>query len=98
MGMLGNLFRRFTEAPGDAAEETAEAVEYKGFSIRPTFRRNGSQWMTAGRISKASAEGEKTHDFIRADTHPTKDDAVTCTIAKAKRTIDEQGDGLFGEG
>jgi RNA polymerase primary sigma factor len=37
----------------------------------------------------------KTHHLIRADVFPSADAAAEATIAKAKRIIDEQGEGLF---
>ena len=33
---------------------------------------------------------------MRADTHPSADDAREFTILKAQRLIDEQGERLFG--
>ena len=35
------------------------------------------------------------HRFIRADTHPTRDDAIAFAISKAKQIIDLQGDRIF---
>ena len=78
-----------------ADQESEAAVEYKGWSIRPTPRREGSQWLTAGVIAKQFPDGVKEHHFIRADTHGTKDDAKAFSITKAKQIIDEQGDRLF---
>ena len=80
----------------DRASETA--VAYEGYTIHPTPRREGSQWLTAGVITKAFADGIKEHHFVRADTHVTKDGADAFSIAKAKQIIDEQGDRLFPDG
>ncbi len=79
-------------------QESETAVDYKGCTIRPTPRRQGSRWLTAGVIRKQFADGVKEHRFIRADTHSTKDDADAFSIAKAKQIIDEQGDRLFQDG
>lgn len=79
-------------------QESGTAVDYKGCTIRPTPRRQGSRWLTAGVIRKRFADGVKEHRFIRADTHGVKDDADAFSIAKAKQIIDEQGDRLFREG
>jgi hypothetical protein len=80
---------------GAAPQENQEAVEYKGYAIRPACRREGSQWITAGVIAKEFDDGIKEQPFIRADFYSTKDDADACSITKAKRIIDEQGDKLF---
>lgn len=82
-------------AAGDAA--SAEAVEYKGYAIRPDCRKQGAQWLTAGVISKTFDDGVKEHRFIRADVHASKDDAEACAVGKAKRIIEEQGDRMFKE-
>jgi hypothetical protein len=79
---------------GDA--ETAPAVEYKGYRIRPAPYRTDSVYQTAGIIEKDTPEGVKEHRFVRADTHPSKDDAITFAISKAKQIIDLQGDRIFG--
>ena len=80
----------------EAAAPAGEAVEYNGYRIRPApFSTNG-QFQTAGVIEKDFPDGMKEHRFIRADTHPSRDDAIAFAIAKAKRIIDEQGDRVFG--
>ena len=83
------------EATGPENEAT---VEYKGYTIRPLPRQQGSQWLTAGVITKQFADGVKEHEFIRADTHSTKDDADANSLGKAKQIIDELGDKLFQNG
>ena len=37
----------------------------------------------------------KTHRFIRAETHASKDDAAAFAISKGKQIIDERGDKIF---
>lgn len=76
-------------------QESERAVTYKGYAIRPTPRRQGSQWLTAGVITKEFADGVKEHHFIRAETHGTKDAADAFSILKAKQIIDEMGDRLL---
>jgi hypothetical protein len=83
---------------GDSAsssEPKAEAVEYKGFRIRPAPYSAKGQFQTAGVIEKDFEDGMKEHRFVRAETHPSKDDAATFAIAKGKQIIDEQGDRIF---
>ena len=85
-----------TPGGGEAAEQGAgEAVEYKGFEIRPAPRKEGSQWLTAGVISKQFPEGTKEEPFIRAETHGSREQAESFAVTKGKQIIDEQGDRLF---
>ena len=82
-------------AGGARSEAAADVVEYKGYRIRPAPYRNGSQYQTAGSIEKDTPDGVKRHDFIRADTYPTRADAIEFTVSKAKQIIDNQGDRIF---
>ncbi len=92
-GFLRNLFG--AGAAGESRQEAGSTVDYKGYTIRPASRRQGSQWLTVGVISKTFDDDVKEHQFIRADTYATKQDADACSILKAKQIIDEQGDKLF---
>ena len=94
---LGDLLKGLLGS-GDGAtpdQGPGEATEYKGFTIRPASRQQGSQWLTVGVISKTVEDAVKEHHFVRADTYSSKDDADACSILKAKRIIDEQGDKMF---
>jgi hypothetical protein len=93
---LKAFWARLSSRPaGTASGPTIEPVEYKGYRIRPAPYRSGSQYQTAGSIEKDTAEGLKKHDFIRADTYGTEQDAIAFTVAKAKQMIDLQGERLF---
>jgi hypothetical protein len=70
-------------------------VEYKGYRIRAAPYRNNGQYQTCGIIEKDAPDGVKQHRFVRADTHPSRDDAVAFAISKAKQIIDLQGDRIF---
>ena len=95
--MLSKLKALWNSLGGSAAsEQLAAAIEYKGYRIRPAPYRSGSAYQTAGTIEKDAPDGVKTHAFVRADTHASRDDAVAFTIGKAKQLIDMQGDQLFG--
>jgi hypothetical protein len=76
----------------------APAVEYKGYRIRPAPYRADRLYQTAGVIEKDTPEGTKQHRFVRADTHQSRDDAISFAVVKAKQIIDLQGDRIFGEG
>jgi hypothetical protein len=92
-GFLRDLFA--AGPPGTGHQDAGEAVEYKGYVIRPAARREGAQWLTVGMISKTVGDEVKEHHFIRADTYSSKQDADACSVVKAKQIIDEKGDDLF---
>lgn len=93
---LTNLFRSLLKSgQASRAESGVEPVAYKGYTIKPAAFQDGAHWVTAAKISKAFDDGEKVHDFVRADFFPTKEDADAFAVTRAKRVIDEQGDALF---
>ena len=57
--------------------------------------KSGTYVVTPALRVLADASREKEHRFIRADSHPVYDDAVTFTVSKAKQIIDQMGDRLF---
>jgi hypothetical protein len=97
--MLKALWARLVGGGSGAApaEVAAETVEYNGYRIRPAPYAAKGGFQTAGVIEKITGEGVKEHRFVRAETHPSRDDAVSFTIAKAKQILDEQGDRVFGD-
>lgn len=97
---LGKLFGRLFGSNGEGAAkeptvDRAQAVEYKGFSIIPTPRPHGSQYLTAALIEKEIDGQVRTHDLIRADTHASAEDARSFAVQKARQVIDEQGERIF---
>ena len=90
---LTSLFGKL--ASGKKREAATEAVEYRGYLIRPTPQGEGSQYYTCGVISKTFPEGLREHRFIRADTHASFDGAAQHAVVKARQIIDEQGDRIF---
>ena len=90
-------FMRGLGASGED-EETAHAAEpvaYKDFLIRPAPRREGGHWHIAGTIvSEADPQGQ-AHEFIRADTFTSLDEAVHYTVIKGRQIIDERGKKLL---
>ncbi len=93
--MAGFLSRLFGGSGGEVASEATASEDYKGYAISAAPKRDGSQWLTAGSISKDLDGETKTHDFIRADRHSDKDSATTFSLTKARQIIDEQGDTVF---
>ena len=90
---LGSFFRGFFGS--QEGEEPGEAVEYKGYTIRPAPRAEGGRYYLAGFIAKQFSDGPKEQHFIRADTYPSREAASEHAVLKAQQIIDEQGDGLF---
>ncbi len=97
--MLSGFLRRLTGGGEDDAAPAARgpAVEYEGYAIHAAPQRQGSQWLTAGVITKEFPDGVKEHHFIRAEAHPSQDQASAFAVVKAKQIIDERGDRVFQE-
>lgn len=92
------LLKKIFGGTGDADAVTvsgADAVDYKQFSILPTPIKEGSQYRTAGTISREQDGASKQSKFIRADNHSTLDAATEHSINKAKQIIDERGESLL---
>lgn len=85
----------FGKEQDDASVIPSEAVSYKGYMIIPTPRKVDTGWTTEGKISKEIGGVLKSQRFIRVDTHSDRNEAITLSILKAKKIVDEQGDGLF---
>ena len=98
---MGSIFARLmgrlsgTARAGGAGGKRGTPQEYSGFVIQAAPIHDGSQWLTAGVISKKFGDEQKEHQFIRADTHASQEDAEAFSITKARLIIDEQGDRLF---
>jgi hypothetical protein len=96
--ILKSLWSRLAGGGTDrAAEEPRlEAVEYKGYRIRPAPYAAAGGFQTAGVVEKDFPDGVKTHEFIRAETHPSRDEAAAFAIVKGKQIVDQNGDRIFG--
>lgn len=98
---MGSIFSRLMGKLSGAANagggERGARHEYNGFTIQAAPMQDGSHWLTAGLISKKIGDEQKEHQFIRADTHASKEDAEAFSLTKAKLIIDEQGDRLFDQ-
>ncbi|TDO98115.1 HlyU family transcriptional regulator [Marinomonas balearica] len=89
---LKNLFSG-SESPSQTVEES---IDYNGFVITPAPISEGGQFRVAATISKGEGEDQKTHQFIRSDLVPGRDQCIELTVRKAKITVDQLGDRLFG--
>ena len=99
ISILKAMWRRLggDDAGATSGEPAFEAVEYKGYRIRPAPYAASGGFQTAGVIQKDAGEGVQEHRFIRAETHPSLDEAVAFATAKGKQIIDQQGDAVFRE-
>jgi hypothetical protein len=93
MSFLSALFGKLALSP---AEKVVEAVDYKGFIIRPAPFKSEAGYQTAGTIERDIGGVRKEHRFIRADAFASFDDAVTFTLSKARQMVDLQGERMFG--
>lgn len=94
--MLRDLLKRFTGGGRGTPEAEVVAREsHQGFELRAAPIREGNVWRVAGSIAKVEAGDARTHDFVRADTYPSQDDAAAASLRKARQIVAEQGEALF---
>lgn len=94
MSFWKKIFGGSGEAP---AEVSGAKEEYKGFTIRPTLMRAGSEFQLAGTLEKEIDGETKVHQFVRADRFSSREDAENFSLAKGRQIIDEQGDSVFAQ-
>lgn len=79
-------------APAGAVKE----LEHKGFLIKATPYKEGSEFQTCGVVSK-EIDGElKEHRFVRADRFGDINTAADISLTKGRQLVDEQGERIFG--
>ena len=93
MSFLKRLFGGGGGSPGAAS--AAKTAEHKGFTIEARPYKEGGQFQTAGRISKAVDGVMKQHEFIRADRFSSLDEAADHALIKGRQIVDEQGERMF---
>lgn len=93
MSLLSRLFGGRSRSGGAAPDH--EPVDYNGFAIRPEPIREGGQWRIAARIEREVAGEMKSHHLVRADMMADAEAAAAESVRKAKRLIDERGEGVF---
>ncbi|WP_336056897.1 HlyU family transcriptional regulator [Nitratireductor sp. CH_MIT9313-5] len=96
MSFWKKLFGGGSSSEGAGPAPHGEAVEHKGFTIQPAPYKEGSEYQTCAIISKEIGGVVKEHRMIRADRFPSIDLAAEQALRKARQTIDEQGEAIFG--
>ena len=81
---------RFAQGVDSEVVSRDRAIEYEGCTIIPGPRKTGNGWTTEGDVER-EVDGEiHSEHFIRAETHSDPEQAISHSITKAKRIIDEQ--------
>ncbi|WP_419902364.1 HlyU family transcriptional regulator [Kiloniella sp.] len=95
--LFGSSKPKAAEAP-----QKEEPVLYKEFLIRPEpAKADNGQWRLSGYIIKTIEDDEQDdleRFYLRADTFPTREEAIDFSLRKGRQIIDEQGDRLFADG
>jgi hypothetical protein len=94
MSFLKRLFGQRAESKPAAP---AKSVEHKGFVVRAAPFESGGRFQTAGVIEKVIDGERKEHQFIRADSHASMDQAVEFSLTKGCQIIDQVGDHVFAD-
>jgi hypothetical protein len=96
--LFGNLFSGTGgAAPPKAAAAPDKSIEHKGFTVSAAPFEQDGRYQTAGTIEKDVDGVRKQHRFIRADSHPSMDQAVEFSIQKGCQIVDQMGERVFAE-
>lgn len=68
---------------------------HNGFTVFPEPMKEGGHWRVGARIEREIGGELRIHQMIRADTAESAGAAAAMSLIKAKRMIDEQGEGIF---
>ena len=80
---------QFARGADSQATSRDRAVEYEGYTIIPAPRKTGNGWTTEGDIEREVNGEVRSEHFIRAETHTDPEQAISHTITKARRIVDE---------
>lgn len=88
---LGGGGERAAATPGEPAQQEL----YEGFELIARPVREGGVWRVAGSIRREGGSDGPSHDFVRADTMASHDEAVQMSLLKARQIVDEKGERLL---
>jgi len=101
MSFLKSLFGKLSSAAATGAAPkmaaAAKSIEHKGFTVSAAPFEQDGRYQTAGTIEKEIDGVRKQHRFIRADSHPSADQAVEFSIQKGCQIVDQMGERVFAE-
>jgi hypothetical protein len=103
MSLFKSLFGNLLSGAGaaspkaTAAAAPAKSMEHKGFTVSAAPFEQDGRYQTAGTIEKDVDGVRKQHRFIRADSHPSIDQAVEFSIQKGCQIVDQMGERVFAE-
>ena len=89
--------RLFGQRSESKPVEPAKSIEHKGFVVRAAPFESGGRFQTAGVIEKVIDGVRKEHQFIRADSHGSMEQAVEFSLSKGCQIVDQVGEGVFAE-
>lgn len=88
--MVWKFLRRLTSGAARDGEPVEREI-YEGLEILARPRSEGAVWRVAGRIQRVGDDDGPGHEFVRADTMSSREEAARMTLVKARQLIDEQG-------
>ena len=81
---------------GNEAKPVEGASEdHKGYTVTAIPESRGGQYQTVGEIRRTDSDDERVHKFIRADVHPSFEQACQHALLKGKQIIDERGESVL---
>ncbi len=93
--MVLDFLRKLTGRPNAGSDEPAARETYQGLEVLAWPRAEGGVWRVAGRIQRPGDDEGAGHDFVRADTMASHDEAVRMSLLKGKQLVDEKGEGIL---
>jgi hypothetical protein len=98
-----SFWKKIFGGGGDAAAKSIEPAvvgeeSYKGFTIKAITMPAGSEFQLVGLIEKTVGGELRSYKFVRADRFSSREDVASFSLAKGRQIIDEQGEGVFGQG
>lgn len=95
MGWLSKLFGTSDSSGAEQGSKKGPSTEHDGYLITAMPESRGGQFQTVGEIRASNPEDERLHRFIRADVHPSYEQACEHALSKGKQIIDERGESVL---
>lgn len=95
MSFLKKLFGLGSSGSSASAQEEEPGEDYNGYHLRPAPFEEKGGFQVCGVITRTINGEEKKRVFIRADRLPSREAAISMTMAKARQIVDLEGDRIF---